>query len=324
MVGPMDLSLIDPQQIELGLRAVKMVAMADGEFDARERKLLASAERALRRPGEAARDLDALAPIEPDDLAAKIADPLLRERIVQAQIIMAMMDGDIEASEYAVVARFAKVLEIDEPRLVNMRQYMDHHYSLLKLDLNRRSQMVGSAVKHAYRTAGLRGAWKATAPFMTKRFAVDEDLAWRYRRLGLLPEGTFGRIYWAHMRERGYAFPGEPGGFPEEFIKHDCCHVLGDYDTDPVGECEVIALICGFMGTDPFWYLFMITMHMHLGIETFNDNPLGELAFDPERVIAALERGRGVTQDLFAPGFDWWPLFAKPIDQVRAEYGIAS
>jgi tellurite resistance protein len=316
-------TLVDPQQLELGLRAVKMVAMADGEFDLRERKLLAAADRALRQPGSPPADLDALVAIEPAELAAAISDPLLRTRIVQAQIIMAMMDGDIEASEYAVVVRFAEALGVDEPRLENLRQYMGHHYTLLKLDLNRRSEMIGTAVRHAYRTAGLRGAWKNTAPFLSKRFALDDELAWKYRRLGLLPEDTFGRQYWIHMRERGFAFPGEPGAFPEEFIKHDCCHVLGGYDTDPAGECEVVAFVSGFMGTDPFWYLFMVTMHMHLGIETFNDNPLGELAFDPDRVVAALARGQRAKQDLYDPEFDWWALFPKPLARVREELGVA-
>jgi tellurite resistance protein len=316
-------TLVDPQLLELGLRAVKMVAMADGVFDERERKLLAAADRALRQPGRPAADLDALAPIDAVMLAEAVPDAQTRTRIVQAQIIMAMMDGEVQASEYAVISVFAMALGVDEPRLKNLRQYMDHHYTLLKLDLNRRSEMVGTAMRHAYRKAGLRGAWKATAPFLSKHFAIDEELAWKYRKLGLLPEDTFGRQYWVHMRERNFAFPGEPGGFSEEFIKHDCCHVLGGYDTDPFGECEVVAFVSGFMGTDPFWYLFMVTMHMHLGIETFNDNPLGELAFDPDRVVAALERGRRVREDLYNPDFDWWAQFPKPIAEVRAQLGIS-
>lgn len=316
-------NFVDPLQLELGLRAVKMVAMADREFDARERKLLAAADRALRQPGSEPTDLDALEPIDAQTLAVAITDELTRTRIVQAQIIMAMMDGDIEPSEYAVVAEFAAALGADEPRLKNLRQYMGHHYTLLKLDLNRRSDMVGTAIRHAYRTAGLRGAWKNSAPFLSKRFAIDEELAWKYRKLGLLPDDSFGRQYWVHLRQRGFSFPGEPGGFSEEFIKHDCCHVLGDYDTDPTGECEVVAFISGFMGTDPFWYLFMITMHMHLGIETFNDNPLGELAFEPDRVVAALERGRVVREDLYDPDFDWWALFPRNLDEVRFELGVS-
>jgi tellurite resistance protein len=316
-------ALIDPRELELGLRAVKMVAMADGDFDDRERKLMAAADRALRPNSAAPTNLDSLTPIDGEALAREITDAEMRTRIVQAQIIMAMMDGDIEPAEYAVVAEFAGALGVDEPRLRNLRQYMDHHYTMLKLDLNRRSEMVGTAVRHAYKTAGLRGAWKTTAPFLSKRLALDEELAWKYRRLGLLPEGTFGREYWAHMRARGFAFPGEPQGFPEEFIKHDCCHVLGGYDTDPTGECEVVAFISGFMGTDPFWYLFMITMHMHLGVETFNDNPLGELAFDPERVVAALERGRRVQRDLYDPSFDWWALFPRSLGEARDSVGIS-
>lgn len=311
---------IDPGHIETGLRAVKAVAMADGTLDERERKLLGAAARALA-PSLASIDIEALEAITPDEVARYIGDELTRTRIIQAQLIMAMIDGDVAESEYQVIQGFAGALEVSEPRLHNLRQYMDHHYWLLKMDLNRRSRMTTDAIKKAYRDHGLRGVWRSTLPFMSK-LGTDDELAWKYRRLGLLPEHTFGRQYWIHMRERRFAFPGEEHGFPEVFIKHDCCHVLGDYDTDPEGECQVVAFISGFMKTDPFWYLFMVTMHMHLGIETFQNNPLGHLAFDPDKVIAALERGSKVNADLYDVDFDWQPLFELPIDEVRARYNI--
>src|SRR5262249_25779533 len=131
-----------------------------------------------------------------------------------------------------------------------------------------------------------------------------------------------GREYWAHMTQRRFPLPGEPSGFPAEFAKHDLCHVLGDYDTDSVGECEVVAFISGFMRADPFWYLFMIAMHMHLGVETFENTTTSRLAFDPVRVAAALKRGRQVNVDLYDVGMDWWPLFPLPLDEVRRKYNI--
>lgn len=54
------------------------------------------------------------------------------------------------------------------------------------------------------------------------------------------------------MIEGGYYFPGERGGLPEGLVKHDLFHIIGEYGTDTVGECEIVAFVCGFMQTDPF------------------------------------------------------------------------
>lgn len=315
---------LDPTVVKLALRAVKTVAMADDAVDTRERALLEAMAGALVASGVDASyvSFDALTPIEPEELAHAVGDEVARTRILQAQFVMAIIDGDVTAVELEVLERFAAALGIDEPRMKNMHQLVSHHHWLLKLDLNRHSSMISDAMRHAYKKRGLRGVWQTAAPFLGKSFAVNEELAWRYRQLGLLPEGTFGREYWKHMCQRRYGFPGEPGGFPEELIKHDLCHVLGGFGTDPSGECQVVAFICGFMKTDPFWYLFMILVHMHLGIETFHKNPTGTLAFDPDQVVAAYLRGRGAVTDLYATGFDWWPLFEQPLEKVRAELGL--
>lgn len=313
---------LDQTVATMALRAVKTIAMIDDTFDVRENALLDAAASALASACDIVIDARTLHPIEPSELAAAVSDEVSRTRIVQAQFVMAIIDGDVSKQELALLEAFATALGVDEPRMKNMHQLVSHHHRMLKLDLSRHSEMIDDVIRHAYRERGLRGAWKTIAPLMSKSLAHDDALAWRYRKLGLLPEDSFGRAYWAHMTERSFAFPGEPGGFPEELIKHDCCHVLGGYDTDPTGECEVVAFICGFLRADPFWYLFMILVHMHLGIETFHKNELGQWAFDPQRVIAAHLRGRGVVTDLYVPGYDWWALFPRPLAEVRAELGI--
>lgn len=315
--------MIDGEALRVGMRAVMAVAAADGQIDERERGLLRAAVRGFM-PGATAIDVDSISAIEPADAARRVQDVTGRERIIQAQLVMSLIDGDADERELAVIRAFADAFAVQEPRLDNLSQLVNESYLLLKLDLNRHSQMTSEAVSHAYREQGLRGVWKSTTPFLSKHAANDAELAAKYHALGELPEGTFGRVYHEHMTSRGFSFPGEPSGFPEVFMKHDACHVLGGYDTDPTGECEVVAFICGFMQTDPFWYLFMILVHMHLGIETFQDNALGELAFDADRVLAALLRGTRVAEDIYAPGYDFWALFPRPLDAVRSELSIST
>jgi ubiquinone biosynthesis protein Coq4 len=188
-------------------------------------------------------------------------------------------------------------------------------------DLWRRSEMLKGAVQKAWAEAGARGIWRFVGGM--KGLSTDPDLAWRYKSLGLLPEGTFGRAYWKHMTERRFSFPGEVMGFPAELAKHDLAHVVGDYDTDPLGECEVVAFISGFMKTDPFSYLFMIFAHMQLGVNIFDGTPVEHMLIPADRVVNALERGARVKRDLYDPSWDYWADFPLPIEEVREKYGVA-
>jgi ubiquinone biosynthesis protein Coq4 len=313
---------IDADRLSVCLRALKTLALADGRFDAREEGLLEAAARAFTPPDQAPPDCNSLAPITPAETAGSLTDAETRTRLIQAMLITALIDGEVSKVEYAQIKAFAAALEVDEPRLNNLKQILGEHSLLLKLDLNRKSAMVDTSLGYAYRTHGIKGWWKSIAPIMSTGWALDHELASKYHKLGLLPESTFGRQYWSHIRAHGFTFPGESGGFPEVFVKHDCCHVLGGYDTDPTGECQVVSFIAGFMQADPFWYMFMVAVHMHLGVETFHKNPLGHLAIDPPRVLHALQRGRAVNRNLYEPGFDWMPYFEMDLDAVRAEFNI--
>ncbi len=312
----MDYLDVTDVQRRVALAALKTVALADEELEVHEAQLLEAAAKAL----QVEIDVEELKPVTAEEVATLFPSPALRLRLVQAQLIMAMMDGEVRKDELECIRSFCEVLGVEEPRLKNLRQYLEGHMRLIQWDLLRRSQMIDDVFGEARRREGLRGVWKTFGAM--QGLSEDASVAWKYRRLGLLPEGTFGRMYWEHMSARQFSFPGEHKAFPELLAKHDLCHVLGEYDTDAAGECEVIAFICGFMKADPFWYLFAIIMHMHLGVEIFVGDPTARLAMDHEKVIQALKRGLLVSEDLYDTGWDYWPLFALPIEEVRARYNI--
>lgn len=313
----MRLGLTDEEAVA-GLRALKAVSLADGVFDQSERNLVRAAGSAL----SLVVDVDAVEPCEPEEAAAAITTPLHRERLVQSMLVCALIDGEASEKEAALIERFAAALGVDEPRLRNFESVASGHLRYVQFDLMRHSTMVSDVVREAFKQQGVSGAYRTLAPFAHEGLAIDEELAARYEALGELDEDTFGRAYFEHMKERGFSFPGQQRGFPEGFIKHDLCHVLGDYDTDPAGECEVIAFIAGFMERDPFAYLFMIVLHMHLGIEIFQGDATGDLAFDPQRALAALRRGSLVNQDLYATDFDWWEHLPQPLADVRHSLNV--
>ena len=140
--------------------------------------------------------------------------------------------------------------------------------------------------------------------------------------MGLLPAGTLGWTYWAHMTRRRFSFPGEYKGLPERLVRHNLCHVLGEYDTTPEGEIYNAAFICGFLEEDPYTYLMMALMQEHLGVEIFPGDKGSRLQADPRKMVKAFQRGTAVSRNLYASGWDYWQDMPRPIDQVRAELNI--
>jgi ubiquinone biosynthesis protein Coq4 len=116
--------------------------------------------------------------------------------------------------------------------------------------------------------------------------------------------------------------PGEPFGFAWQVV-HDMGHLLGDHDTDPVGEIEQAAFEAGYMRRDPFFLIFATTMIFHLGFAVLGENPLiptARGAFDPRRAARAYERGLACNVDL--TDWDYWPHVDRPIAEVRRDLGI--
>lgn len=308
---------LDPKLVEVAVRCLKTVALADGEIHDLEARLMNSALGAMHVDI----DFHRVLPITPWDAAAAVTDPVWRTRIVQAQMVMAMIDGEVDRVELDVVAEFAAAMDVDDPRLHNLEQLVGGHMLLLRLDLSRRSKMIEDVGKAAFERAGVRGLWHTFGSMVG--LSTDAETAAKWRALADLPHDTLGYHYYRHMADRDFTLPGERKAFPELLAKHDLCHVLGDYDTDPLGECEVICFICGFMQRDPFWYLFMIATQMHLGVKTFQDDtPTDTFQFVPERIVAALKRGADVNRDLYDVEWDFWADLPLPIDEVRRKYNV--
>jgi hypothetical protein len=308
---------LDAARIRVALGAARAVAAADGEITTYERDFIGAAARALGYRG----DPESVPFVSPEEVRQAIAEPELRERLVQALVLVALIDGKVVDAELRAVCAYANALGVDEPRIRNLKQLCRGRSRWIYVDLWLRSRMLRAMLGKARRKNGLLGVLGFFAGIAGVN--VEPDLAWRYKQLGMLPEGTFGRAFWTHLTERKYAFPGEMKGLPQEAIKHDLAHVLGGYGTDPSGECEVVGFISGFMKTDPFAYFFQIFVHMQLGVHVFDGTPIQHLSVPAERILAALERGRRVNTDLYDPDWDYWADMPLPLEDVRRKYGIA-
>jgi tellurite resistance protein len=302
-------------QVRLGLSAMKQVAAANGVFAAEERELIEAAARALGT----SIDPDRLEPVTPEALADAFPDETWRHRVLQAMVATALIDGEASRDELQLIERFAKGLGVQDPWVRSLHRVIEGQLIRLRMDLGRRLPIARNLVAEMWKEEGVRGIWRIIQTFRKK--GTDEpEVAWRYKQLGLLPEGTLGREYWKHMTARKFAFSGEPGGMLERQNHHDLTHVLTGYDTDAEGECQIAAFYAGYIGTEPFGFIFMVLVFFQLGIKLGPAEPT-RMKFDPEKVIRAMRRGAQINTDL-TDHWDYWPLMDQPIDEVRRRYNI--
>jgi hypothetical protein len=309
---------LERDQVLVGLGALKAVALANKELAEAEKELIDSAAKAFGVEV----DVSSLEVPKPDQVASAFVDPAWRERLVQALIVMSLIDGEPSNDEIAIIASYADALGIDEPRVKNLHQLLAGRIGAVRFDMIRRTtlpKMLFNEIKHR---EGWKGAFKFVRGMVKGEGEQNPDLAWRYKQLGLLREGTLGREFWKHMTKNKFGMPGEPGGLMELSVAHDMTHVLCGFDTDPEGETQVASFMAGFYKEDPFSFVFMVLMMFHLGIKLSPIATPAKGQFHPDKVFRAMQRGAGLNRDLMRD-WDWWQDVELPIDEVRQKYGIA-
>lgn len=301
-------------EAELVLRALKTVAMADGTFAVKEQALLAASAELLDTPATPAE----VPTISPAELAAGLTDPERRLVGLKACLVMGIVDGQISPDEWKVLSAFREAFAVDETQLQVFHGLVTQHRQRTQYELQRR---LGSPqAQTLYADQG----WQGVLSFFTEDLLTlpktreNAELAWRYRKIGLFPEGTLGRELWRYYRERQFAFAGESGGVPEALIHHDITHILAGYETDLAGELETLAYLAGLRGEEVSSVLFLVLLQHAVGSKGAS---LARLDFSPGRVLAARERGRGTAED-FTRKRDFWDVMDRPIDELRARYGV--
>ncbi len=297
------------------LAALATVAWANGTVAELERALLDAAAALLGVP---AADYEPLVPIAPGAVAERIADPEARLRLLQACLLMAVADGEASPEEWTALEALRGALGVDDSRMKVFQHLARGRIRLARVEMLRR--LGGPMVRKVKKRRGLLGVARFLGNVRGLR-REDTAMAWRYRRLGLLPEGTLGREYWKYSRENQFAFPGEIGGPDELVVNHDFIHVLTGYGTDPASEFEAGAFTAGVAKEDPFAFVFFVMLQFHMGVSL---SPVGTSEvghFPPARLLAALERGARCTVDLTS-GWDHWTVIDEPVEKLREAYGI--
>lgn len=310
----MDIAIFSLEELPLVLGTLITVAAHPEKLSAPEHQFL----RVVKQLHQSSIPIDNLSAVTPAKTAAIITAPHQRKRLLQMAMVMAMVEGEIVPNQQKALRDLAEALCINEQGLRVLHKAANGHKLLVRMDMTRR--LMGKFIGSAFQQEGIAGIKKIVTPLFLHG-GEDPEVAWKYRQLGLLPEGTLGRAYWEHCIQRRFSFPGETGGIPERLVFHDFGHVLSGYDTDPQGEIQQGAFQAGFIREDGFVFLLFVILHFHLGIQI---TPVADAhvgLFDIPLVMHALQRGAACKIDL-SDNWNFWEVADVPVEELRERYGI--
>ncbi|KTC71580.1 hypothetical protein Lbir_1633 [Legionella birminghamensis] len=307
-------------QAKSGLRAFREIMLADPETKELTELQIRTLEAAQKFITNTHYFLDEISePIEPDELAKDISEPALRQQLVEGMVVISTVNGTPKPEQIKILRRFADALKVDHSLVDALQKLAGEHRLLYALDVVRH-MYIGEAISKAWRKEKFKGIYKIVGAM--RGFYQDPGLAKQYHDLENLPDGTLGKEFWRFYTDHQFIFPGEKYGSPVMMTYHDMAHVLGGYDTTPVGELKVASFTAGFRNVGRPWILLFIISQFHLGVKTVPiDVPGMTGEFNPEEQFLALQRGSLMNVDLF-DNWDYWPVMDQPIEQVRQSFNI--
>jgi hypothetical protein len=310
----MDIAVFSPDQLPTVLRTLRTALRPAGALDARERLFLDTYARISRF--ERVADADPL-PLGPDDVTG-IDSAHRRKRLVQLSALAVLHAHPVRPDSLAFLKALARRLDAHDP-VIEVIDALLHGRTLKARLLSMRRGMRVMA-KEAYIAEGPMGVLRFFSA-LAFRIRVNKDKFWSYKRLGLLPEGTLGREYWKHMTEVGFGFPGEPAGIPDSVAYHDVLHVLADNETTPHGEIQQGAFQAGNRREDGFFFVQMVILQFHQGVQVTPATGGFTGNFDPDLVLWAIHRGAMCNVDM-THQWSFWPLMGLPMDEARAKVAL--
>ncbi|WP_437561652.1 hypothetical protein [Sorangium sp. So ce542] len=307
------------EQAHAGLRAIKGVLTSAGPLDGPRRDAIAAVQRHLLRT---AHDIDALAPIAPEELAAAVREPALREQLVSGLCAMTLCGERIDERELLEVERFAAALGARPPAVRQLQRLHERRLLLLRIDISRNA-LLGKSVRRMLDEGGVSGLARNLASFAG--LLENAPVAARYRALEGYPEGTLGKALFTFYRENGFSFPGEKRGVPEGVLTHDLSHILAGYGTDLRSEALTIAFQAGYRRENPFGILVFLLVQLQQGIKltVLAPSHQGMLAAPglADDLVRSFVRGTKMNIDLM-DDWDFWSVMDVGVEELRRRYGV--
>jgi hypothetical protein len=304
---------------EAVLGAMRAVALEHGGpgLTEMDRETIGSAAMIVFGLGEV--DIDAIAPVDPEGLAAATEGTEDARRAVRMLSVMSLADGEIDAEKTALVRAYASALAVEADYLDVLTEAAADEIAQATACMVRKN-----AASFPHLDAS-RLSISAIAPFFPYRDAPDPELEARYETLAELAPDTFGQAFFDHFHRNGFLFPGNPNGLAEGFTTpHDSSHVLSGYSTSEGGEICVSTFIGAMHPDHPMAAeVLPVIFSWHLGVKLNDIANSTTGVFEPRHFWTAWERGAATTVDVVDADWDFWGATTVPLEELRAAYGVA-
>jgi hypothetical protein len=308
----MDINVFPAAELPTVFRVLRTALAPTGALNPAEREFLTTYARITGQALDGAEPQ----PIAPE--AVTIAGQHPRKRLVQLSALAVLLGRPVKPDALAFLRLLARRLETHDPVIDVIGALARGRTGLVRMLAMRRMARV--VYKEAYLAEGLPGMLRLFAA-MALRTAVNRDRMDRYKRLGLLPDGTLGREYWRFMASEGFHFPGEPAGIPVSVSYHDVSHVLTGHPATPLGEIQQASFQAGNRREDGFFFIQFAVLQFHHGVRITPATPGVLGSFEPRKVLWAIHRGASCPVDM-THQWDYWSLMELPLAEARARCGL--
>jgi hypothetical protein len=260
-------------------------------------------------------DLESLAPLEPEEVAAVVTDAAHRHRVREMMVLLEACRHPLIDAQATRVEAYAAALGEAGPGLTVVRSLVDDGAQHAMADYQRFVRDIEQDLAEPSLVADYLGNLPQPKP----------ELAARLRALHDLPQGSLGYEYVEFYRRHDLTLPGDDPNMPAIFVSHDMCHVIAGYGTTGQEEIALGALQLAVSDTDAHWVQFLGNLAVHEAGFFNNESIAGKTATLTREGAAdllgeALLRGSQCTGDFTAA--DHLSLAATPLDEVRARYGV--
>jgi hypothetical protein len=307
--------------LELGLRAVLGVM---GSMPTSTRQLAEAVIELWRHAGGRGTlsPLDELAPLDADEVAARVPVGPLRVQLVRLATVAILLDRQRDHARIARLEQLAEALEVDEPAVGDVRRWSRKQHLRMRRNLIRRTWAIDELRIRAAEVGWAKMLWVFFGMFL--RTHQNRQVAARYQALAELPPDTLGASLVHALRKSGFSLPGERGSPEDYMVRHDLVHVLADLGTDAASEVQAGSFMAGCRHYDGFALLTFVLLQFHCGLRVTPVAP-GEVGLvDPRRMLDALRRSVFMTIDPSVRAWDYEADFGESVERLRERYHIGA
>jgi len=307
----------------LALRTLLGVIAPDGSVPAATRELLeALRERWIGSGGVGSLPpIDELQPLAAEALDVADIEPSLRVQCVRLAVVATLLERERSFDRLARVERLAERLGVVEPGVVDLRLWTERKHMRLRRHMVPRFWLADELRARAREHGWLKVIWIFIA--WQLRLRREPALLARYAALRSLPNDTLGAALIGELERNGFGLPGERGTAADWAIRHDLCHVLSGYDTDPRSEVLAGSFMAGCRQRDGFSLIVFVLLQFHCGLRVTPIAPSDVGLFDPQRALEAVRRSAFMTIDPSIRSWDYWQDFDQPLAVLRERYRVA-